>query len=76
MLKPLRSGGGDHARQLRLKRFIKAGNGLKWSAKQYAIRQAAEQAGAVDLPKACPACGTLPEEMEHDPTCPLLTASH
>jgi hypothetical protein len=30
---------------------------------------------APDLPTACPACGTLPEEIEHDPTCPLATAS-
>ena len=30
---------------------------------------------ALDLPTACPACGTLPEEAEHDPTCPLATAN-
>ena len=28
--------------------------------------EAAKQAGAVDQPAACPACGTLPEEAEHD----------
>lgn len=31
------------------------------------------QGCAVDLPSACPACGTLVEESEHDPTCPLFT---
>lgn len=29
---------------------------------------------APDPPAACPACGTLLEEDEHDPTCPLITA--
>lgn len=34
-----------------------------------------ENAAQQNLPSACPACGTLPEEAEHDPTCPLATAS-
>ncbi len=36
--------------------------------------EAAEHSVHTDPPSACPACGTLPEEVEHDPTCPLATA--
>jgi hypothetical protein len=39
-----------------------------------ALKKAA--ALAADERGACPACGTLPEEPEHDPTCPLFTADH
>jgi hypothetical protein len=38
--------------------------------------RAAEHAKASDQPSACPACGTLPEELTHDPSCPLATAGN
>lgn len=56
MLKPLKSGGAYHAKRLREKRFVKAGNGLKWSKKQYVIRQAVEHS-------VHPTCGdSAPQE--------------
>lgn len=34
---------------------------------------AAQQILHTEPPSACPACGTLLQEAEHDPTCPLFT---
>ena len=44
------------------------------SKKPAACHRAAQHSVHTDPPSACPACGTLPEEAEHDPTCPLVSA--
>ena len=45
-----------------------------WSKWCLGYGQSAQQSVHTDPPSACPACGTLAEEPEHDPTCPLATA--